>query len=198
MVPKSTENQPLPKTYQNFTLEQIINSLSSQLEESSIEFLTQARRVAQQDALLRDSQRNITHLSAEVTKLLVQQEELDRRLSQIGDIQDNLNSCLEGLEVQVDTIFDRTMTSSGVDDADIERERYFDLATQTEEKMSNLESAMEQLEKNFQELQDDTLEVGDLGKIVQVMNRQHDMLSSLESSCAKMEADMHLVARKLA
>lgn len=196
-TPTLTKIEPPPKTYQNQTLEQIINSISSQLEESTLGYLTQARRVAQQDALLRDSQRNISHLSTEVTKLLVQQEELDRGLSQIGDVQDNLNSCLDGLEGQVDTLFERTMTTGGIDDADMERERYFDLAIQTEGRMSHLESVVEDLENNLKDLQSDHLEGGDLGKVVQVMSRQHDMLSGLESSCARIEADMHLVSRKL-
>jgi nuclear pore complex protein Nup62 len=197
VAPTPTQIEPPPKTYRNQTLEQIINSISSQLEDSTLGYITQARRIAQQDALLRDSQRNISHLSTEVTKLLVQQEELDRGLSQIGDVQDNLNSCLDGLEGQVDTLFERTMTSVGIDDADMERERYFDLAIQTEGRMSHLESVVEDLEKNLKDLQSDHLEGGDLGKVVQVMSRQHDMLSGLESSCARIEADMHLVSRKL-
>eukprot|EP00979_Chaetoceros_neogracilis_P014958 scaffold5189_cov165-Chaetoceros_neogracile.AAC.2 len=70
------------------------------------------------------------------------------------------------------------MTSVGIDDADMERERYFDLAIQTEGRMSHLESVVEDLEKNLKDLQSDHLEGGDLGKVVQVMSRQHDMLSA--------------------
>jgi nuclear pore complex protein Nup62 len=195
--PTPTKIGPPPKTYQNQTLEQIINSVSAQVESSTMEYITQARRVAHQDARLRDSQRNITHLSKDMTKLLVQQEELDRRLSQIGDVQDNLESCLGGLEGQVDTVFARTMTVGTIDDADVEREKYFNLVIETDERMNLLESVVEDLEKDLRNLQSECLEGGDLGKVVKVMNKQHDMLNTLETSCAKIESDMHLVGGKL-
>ena len=183
----------VPKTYQNQTLEQIINSISSQVETSTLEYITQARRVAHQDALLRDSQRNITRLSKDMTKLLVQQEELDRRLSQIGDVQDNLESTLVGLEGQVDTVFERTMSVGTIDDADVEREKYFNLVIETDERMNLLENVVEDLEKDLRNLQNECLEGGDMGNVVKVMNQQHDMLNSLEISCAQIESDMRMV-----
>lgn len=104
---------------------------------------------------------------------------------------------MDGLEAQIDTLFERTMTNSGVEDADLERERYFDLAIQTEGRMTHLENVVENMEKNLQELQNNAFGGGDLGNILQIMNRQQDMLTSLETSCARIEADMNLVGRKL-
>lgn len=147
-----------------------------------------------------------------MTKLLVQQEEFDRRLTQIGDVQENLDSCLNGLEHQVDTVFERTMTTGGygggaggggggsggrMEDADVEREKYFNLVIQTEERMDLLQGVVEDLEHDLRNLQSDCLEGGDLGKIVKVMNKQHDMLNALETSCATIESDMHLVRGRL-
>ena len=193
----SNKTGPPPKTYQNQTLEQIINGLSSNVESATLQYLTQATRVAQQDALLRDSQRNISELSQNVSKLYVQQEELDRRLSQVGDVQGNLNAKLDGLESQVDILFERTMSTGGADDADKEREKYFNIAMATDNRLMQLEGAMEDLEKQLQGLQDECVDSGSLGNIVQVMNHHFSMLSSLETSCATINSDMNIVQQRL-
>ena len=87
--------------------------------------------------------------------------------------------------------------SAELDDADVEREKYFNLVIETDERMNLLESVVEDLEKDLRNLQSECLEGGDLGKVVKVMNKQHDMRNTLETSCAKIESDMHLVGGKL-
>ena len=197
-----TKIEPPPSTYQNQTVEEIINSLSQSLESCSIQFLNQARRVASQDELLRLSQSDIYNLSNQLSTLLVQQEELDQRLTQVGDVQNNLISELDTLEGQVDTLFERSMGAlegGHVDDADAERERYFSLAIETEGRLTSLEEEIETIEKSLQslrELNNDNSN-DDLAIILKTMNQNHDLLSALEGRCAKIESDMHLVSKSM-
>ena len=53
------------------------------------------------------------------------------------------------------------------------------------------------LDPDLQGLQEQTLEGGNLGCVVNVMNDHYSMLTSLESSCAKIESDMNLVQQSL-
>ena len=64
-------------------------------------------------------------------------------------MQGNLNAKLDGLESQVDTLFERTMSTGGADDADKEREKYFNVAMATDNRLMQLEGAMEDLEKQL-------------------------------------------------
>ena len=59
--------------------------------------------------------------------------------------------------------------------------------------MNLLENVVEDLEKDLRNLQNECLEGGDMGNVVKVMNQQHDMLNSLEISCAQIESDMRMV-----
>jgi chromosome segregation ATPase len=194
--------EPPPTTYQNQTVEEIINSLSQSLEKCSLQFLSQARRVASQDEILRISQNDIYDLSNQLSTLLVQQEELDQRLTQVGDVQNNLISELDTLEGQVDALFVRSvgaLEGGNIDDADAERERYFSLAIENESRLTSLEDEIVIIEKDLQSLRDlnnDNIN-DDLGHILNTMNRHHDLLSALEGRCAKIESDMHLVSRSM-
>ena len=50
-------------TDQTLTVEQILNKFQAELDRDTSAFLADAHRVAQYDALLRDSQRNVSNLS---------------------------------------------------------------------------------------------------------------------------------------
>ena len=95
----------LASTDQTLTVEQILNKFQAELDRDTSAFLADAHRVAQYDALLRDSQRNVSNLTNQVQKLLVRQAELDRTLNGIGSYQSELSSTLEDIERHADEPF---------------------------------------------------------------------------------------------
>jgi nuclear pore complex protein Nup62 len=92
---------PPPLEYQTKTVQEIINSFSEHLENDAIEFVKQAQRVAEWDAVLRDSQAGMEGLTEKISQLLFQQQEVDRTLNAISAYQRETESTLDGVEVRI-------------------------------------------------------------------------------------------------
>ncbi len=112
-----------------------------------------------------------------------------------------------------------------VDDADREREHYYNIATEVDGRLNRIDDEVGDLEKMFEGLVhggggagvsgsmvgggssglSGGLVVGggggagadgdDVAEIVNVINRQNQILSGLEVRCEKMESEMNLVSR---
>jgi len=158
-----------------------------------------------------------------VSKLLIQHEDLDLRLNQIDDLYSNTDVVLEGLEKQVDLLFEHCMGAgtgtgmgmgmgSAVDDGDMEREHYYNIAMEVDGRLNRVDDEVCDLEKMLEGLMHgdsgslvvtgaaggDNVgggEGSDVAEIVKVMNRQNEMLNGLEVCCEKMESEIHLVSR---
>lgn len=89
----------------SLTVEQIINRLQAELDKDTREFLAEAHRVAQYDAILRDSHRTIGGLAERVSKLMIQQSDLDRTIGAIGSYQSELSDVLDVVESHVADLF---------------------------------------------------------------------------------------------
>jgi len=92
---------PPPLEYQTKTVQEIINSFSEHLENDAIEFVKQAQRVAEWDAVLRDSQAGMEGLTEKISQLLFQQQEVDRTLNAISAYQRETESTLDVVEVRI-------------------------------------------------------------------------------------------------
>jgi len=94
-------NIPQPaEEYKTQTINQIINALTDQLEKDACEFTKEAERVAEWDAVLRDSQSSVSQLADFVSRVLAQQTDLDRTLASVESFQHELNQSLNGVEVR--------------------------------------------------------------------------------------------------
>ena len=92
---------PPPIEYQTKTVQEIINTFTECLEKDAVEFAKQAQRVAEWDAVLRESQSGMEELTEQVRKLLFQRQEVDRTLNGVCAYQKELSSTLDGLEVSL-------------------------------------------------------------------------------------------------
>ena len=92
---------PPPIEYQTKTVQEIINTFTECLEKDAVEFAKQAQRVAEWDAVLRESQSGMEELTEQVSKLLFQRQEVDRTLNGVCAYQKELSSTLDGLEVRL-------------------------------------------------------------------------------------------------
>jgi nuclear pore complex protein Nup62 len=201
----TTVQPPPPVEYQTLTVEQIINKFQSELEKDTYAFLNDAHRVAQYDALLRDSQRSVSHLTSEVSRLMIRQTELDRTLNGVGSYQSQLADTLDQVERHVDELF-AAQSHLTPDDADVERERAYASAIEIDGRLSNMNDVLRDVLSSLDAAQERAFATGgpsseggngDVGKVLQVMNAHHDTLARLEGSARTIEQDVSSLGRSL-
>ena len=184
-------------TDQTLTVEQILNKFQAELDRDTSAFLADAHRVAQYDALLRDSQRNVSNLSTQVQKLLLRQAELDRTLNGIGSYQSELSSTLEGIERHVDELF-ASQSHLVPEDADVEREKAYANANAIDGRLAGMNDALRSILGSLDAAQERAFATGaggdeaddDVGQILATMNANHDILAHLEAAARRIEGDV--------
>ena len=191
-------------TDQTLTVEQILNKFQAELDRDTSAFLADAHRVAQYDALLRDSQRNVSNLSTQVQKLLLRQAELDRTLNGIGSYQSELSSTLEGIERHVDELF-ASQSHLVPEDADVEREKAYANAIDIDGRLAGMNDALRSILGSLDAAQERAFATGaggdgtddDVGQILATMNANHDILAHLEAAARRIEGDVGAVGMAL-
>ena len=195
---------PPPLAYQSKTLEEILNEFQSELDRDALSFLSEAQRIAQYDAVLRDSQRSISTLTAEVSRLMIRQAELDRTLAGTGSHQRHLADTIDGLEVDVDEIF-AAQSHVAPEDADLEREKAYALAIDLEKRLGGMTRALEGTGRDLEAAQERVLASGgsgfegkgEIGNVLQILNNHHDALAYLEGAAGAVEGHVASVGRTL-
>jgi nuclear pore complex protein Nup62 len=186
---------PKPLEYQTLTVEQIINKFQQELEADALKYVEQAKRVCEYDAVLRDSQRDLAHLTTQTQRLMLEQQQVEQTLQGIGAFQDELEQTLSSVEEQVDKLFE-SQSHLAPQDADVERERAYDMSKTIDNRLDQL---MEQLNFTASTLSaaNDKAFSGQVGQIVQILNQHQTGLSQLDLSARKMEKDIAIVSRAL-
>jgi nuclear pore complex protein Nup62 len=187
--------EPVRLEYQTLTVEQIMNKFQRELEQDAVAYVEQAKRVAEYDAVLRDSQRDISKLISQTHRVMLQQEEVERTLTGIGAFQTELDSTLDGLENDVDALFGAAEHLSPVD-ADVERESAYTNAILVEQRLQMLTAQLQDTLGKMAEKQESMLS-GDVGKVVQILNQHQNSLTELEVASRQMENDISHVGRIL-
>jgi nuclear pore complex protein Nup62 len=182
--------------YQTLTVEQILNKFQKELEQDALGYLDQAKRVCEYDAVLRDSQRDLAHLTSQTQRLLLEQEQVEQTLLGIGAFQDQLETTLSQVEQQVDELF-TSQSHLAPHDADVERERAYQTANHIDYR---LEELTESLRTTFGHLTNANQKAfnGEVGQIVTILNQHQDGLGQLESAARTLELDVTHVGRLLA
>jgi len=182
----------IPKMeYQTLTVEQILNRFQGELERDTVEYLKESRRVAQYDAILRDSQRSLSALTQKTSTLLLQQTELEGMLTGIGTFHSEFENNLDQLEGQVDQLFGAQAHLSP-SDADMQRENAYATAVQCDQRLESLSHSvcgtLEQLEI-----------VGDdeVANILKILHQHQMQLADLEHASRVMEHDIHQLNNSL-
>jgi len=190
---KSKVIEPPPEEYHSKTVEQILNSLSSQLESDTVQFLKSAQRVAQYDAVLRDSQRSLSHLTQKVSQLMISQGDVDRSLSSITSYQHELFNTISFLENQVSELF-VAQNHLVAEESDIEREEAYTIAQGLETKLSYMEKDINSLMDNLNVAQERAFggsgsDCSEGMNLVGAMNQQHNELSNMEEKFQLLEME---------
>jgi len=79
--------EPPALEYQTLMVKQILNKFRKELESDAVAYMEQAKRVCEYDAVLRDSQRDLAHLTHQTLRLLLEQEHTEQTLLGIGAFQ---------------------------------------------------------------------------------------------------------------
>ncbi|GAX11591.1 nuclear pore complex protein Nup62 [Fistulifera solaris] len=194
-TPRKTATEPPRLDYQTLTVEQIINKFQKELEQDAIAFLEEARRVAEYDAILRDSQRNIVKLTQLAHHTLIGQQELEQMLNGIDAFQRELETTLNTVEQHVEDLF-QAQSHHLPADADMEREKAYATASAVEQRLQELSESLQTVLGEMDATQQRVL-TGDTGKIVQILSQHEKSLADLETAARRMELDVGHVSKLL-
>lgn len=216
-TPSTTTVTPAPNmeppvlAYQTLTVEEILNKFQRQIEEDSLAFIEEAKRVCDYDAVLRDSQRDLANLTTEAQRLMIEQDQIENGLNTIGAFQNQLDTILTGVEDQIGSIFQAQNHLNPVD-ADIERERAYETAKMIEYQLDDVTNS---LRDTFDTLNQASASAfgaggnstdtsgGDINGInsaydvITILNRHQDGLAQLEATAQKLELDCNEVTAVL-
>eukprot|EP00978_Attheya_sp_CCMP212_P017463 scaffold46537_cov44-Attheya_sp.AAC.3 len=162
--------------------------------------MNEAQRVAEYDAVLRDSQRSIASLTEWTSRLMMRQVEVDTTLHQSGTaFQSELETELDTLEGYVDQLF-AAQSHVVPEDADVEREVAYVRATQVEARLSGLTQTLDRTVHDLhvaQQRSSQEQSPGEVGQILNVLNAHHDSLAQLEMASHAIETDVAMMNRSL-
>jgi len=179
--------------YQTKTVQEILNQISSALEEDAVEYTKQAQRVAEWDVVLRDSHSNLETLTESVAKLLFQQQEVDRTLNGVDAFQKQLSTTLDGLETQIDELF-QSQAHLIPQEFDMERETAFQTSLDVDARLVGLQQSLNTLLQDMNASTERTME-DESPQLLQVLNHHHETLLWLETTCHSLQADLNVVSK---
>ena len=195
---------PPPIPYQTKSIQEIINTLTSELEVDARAFLAEAKRVSEYDAILRYSQRNLSNLTENVSRLLMQQTQVDHALNSIGSHHIEQSRILDHLENNIDDLFDAQRYLSP-EDGDLERERAYQRAIDVDTKLGSMSLALkdtvDDLNLSIERVSVAGARSGsDSGaqegmQILQIMNAHLETLAWLEGMGKSLEEDIAMIGR---
>jgi nuclear pore complex protein Nup62 len=194
-TPRKAATEPPRLEYQTLTVEQIINKFQKELEQDAVAFLEEARRVAEYDAILRDSQRDIVKLTQLAHHTLIGQQELEQMLNGIDAFQRELETTLYTVEQHVEDLF-QAQSHQLPADADMEREKAYATAGAVEQRLQELSESLQSVLGEMDATQQRVL-TGDTGKIVQILGQHEKSLADLETAARRMELDVGHVSKLL-
>lgn len=195
VAPASVQKEPAGIEYQTLTVEQILNNFQKQLEEDSLAFVEEAKRVCEYDAVLRDGKRDLSKLTTEAQRLVAEQERTEQQVQGIGTFQDQIEKTLNQVEEQIDLIF-QNQSHLVPQDADRERELAYSTAKAIDDRLdditASLSSTFDRLSvANSQAFGSQTAE------ILEILNKHEDSLNDLEAMAQKLDVDCNEVTRML-
>jgi nuclear pore complex protein Nup62 len=193
--PPAMSTEPVRLEYQTMTVEQILNMFQQEMEKDTKVYLEEARRVAEYDAILRDSQFDLNVLTEQTRQCLIDRKVVEQTLNGIGAMQAEVGRVLVTVELNVDELFSSAQSSLMPTDADFERERAYKMAHDVFASIAFRTGGKAQ--PNGRHSRAAMSGLGDVAKIVQVRNQHQNSLTALEDAGRHMEHDIGQVNRVL-
>lgn len=188
--------EPPALEYQSLTVEQILNTFQKELEQDSIAFLEQAKRVCEYDAVVRDSQRDLVEIANQTQRLLLEQEQIENSLMSIHAFQKSLEHTLEDVSTDIDVLF-TSQSHLAPQDADVERERAYQLSQTINQRLEELELNLGGTVETLSN-QAKTMSGGSNNSMLTILNQHQNAIGALEGAAHRLETDVTHVGRMLA
>lgn len=181
------------------TVQEIVNTLTSSLEDDARRYLEEARRVAEQDAVLRDAQREILVLSENVSRLLHEEARLTAAVRSVAAHHADARTTLDDIEKNLDDL--RRAAPDDDDNVVDRRDAVWRRAIEVETRLRGVRDSIDATVEdwnatvaNSANLDDDD---GTTGDVVRVLHAHLDTLAWLEGTGKSLEADVTAVGRAL-
>jgi len=195
--------EPPALEYQTLTVEELVNKFQRQLEDDSLAFIEEAKRICAYDAVLRDSQRDLAKLTTEAQRLMIEQDQVEDGLITIGAFQNQLDTILTEVEGQVGIIF-QAQNHLNPADADLERERAYETAKKIEYQLDDVTNSLKETFDTLNQANASAFgggntsggssnDINSVNDVVTVLNRHQDGLAELEAAAHKLELDCNEV-----
>jgi len=168
------------------------------LEEDASTFLSEAKRIAEYDLLLRQSETSITTLVDSISKVMYYQSELDRNLKSVGSFHSSMHNMLSDLEKQVDDLFTVQLPHVTPQEADMQREKMYQAALELNTNLEEMQGRMEDDIRAYN-IHQENIPKNDivLDNMVQVLNSHYEHLNKLQGVCGNLQGDVNSVEKSL-
>jgi Nsp1-like C-terminal region len=171
------------------TVEQILNHFQQALKRDAVVYLGEARRVAEYDAILRDSQHDLNLLTEQVRRSLLEQQQVEQTLTGVGALQLEIDRTLETVKGHLDKHLSAQSHLVTVD-ADREREQPYQMALDLDARLQELQqSSCQQMKRALP---------GEVAQMVRVLHQHQSSLASWEDVARRMDANMGQIHRVFA
>ncbi|KAG4302002.1 hypothetical protein PCANB_002063 [Pneumocystis canis] len=189
-LPSTSTQEPGASNLKNKTIEDIINKWTSDLDNYSRQFTQQATEVSKWDRLLIESGDKISKLYADTIEAEQTQLKVDQTLTYIENQQNEMSAFLDQYENQVQELSDRQFGGpDGMQPADQEREKVYNLAEKLTEQLDglgkNLESMIDEI-NTASNMINKTNEDDPLSSIVRILNSHLSNLQWIQSTTTKL------------
>jgi nuclear pore complex protein Nup62 len=188
--------EPVLLEYQTMTVEQILNQFQHALEQDAVVYLEEARRVAEYDAILRDSQHDLNLLTEQVRRSLLEQQQVEQTLTGVGALQLELDRTLETVEGHLDELLS-AQSHLVAADADWERERAYQMALDVEARLQELQQSLASAQQQMEVAEERALPA-EVASMVRVLHQHQSSLAHLEDVARRMDADLGPIRRVFA
>jgi nuclear pore complex protein Nup62 len=195
-TPAAAAPEPPALEYQSLTVEQILNQFQKELEQDSVAYLEQAKRVCEYDAVVRDSQRDLVDIANQTQRLMLEQEQIEHALLSVNAFQKGLEQTLEEVSTDVDALF-TSQSHLAPQDADVERERAYQLSQTITQRLDELELNLGGTIATLSS-QAENLGGGSSNSMLTILNQHQNAIGALEGAAHRLETDATHVGRLLA
>ena len=187
--------EPVAFEYQTLTVEQILNKFQQQLEGDALAFAEEAKRVCAYDATLIDSQRDLARLTAEASRLMLEQDQIENNIDGIDAFQNEIEKTLTQVELQVDQIL-QNQSHLAPHDADLHRQQAYDMAMEIDRRLEEVKGSLNMTSDSL-ETSSQQAYSGETAQILTTLTKHQKTMVDLENEAGKLEIDCLELTRQL-
>lgn len=177
-------------------MEEILNRWNQELEQDVAYFTNLAVQVGRWDRQLLETGDKILTLHGEVQKVQVQQKELDSNLVMIESQQNDLQSMLDGIEKQVQSLYNSD--SPNFTSADEERSNAYQLAEDVTRQLDQMSGTLKDMINKLNTSYESSVDPNNkITQIVQILNVHLGALHWIDQQTSELQQNIQVASKQL-